>query len=152
MPFCTECGNKFSDDSKFCPNCGKPNLSQIKQESSREGLRSQTDISESGNYGEQDNSFLRNKTDVSNQGNYGLNIHSLETDSMLENNRYTILEKLGAGGFGVVYKASDSFYDGELKALKIIYSENYSDRLVMYKLKLEAKNMIKINHPNVVRL
>ncbi len=137
MPFCSKCGNEIKNDDAFCPVCGTPNRfsEQEKAKNSNE---------------KQD--FTRYKTDVSSGGSYGLDARNLSEGTQLDNGRYTILEKLGEGAFGVVYKASDSNYEGDLKALKVIYSENYSDRLVMHKLKSEARNMIKINHPNVVRL
>ncbi len=137
MPFCSKCGNEIKNDDAFCPVCGTPNRF------------SEQEISTNTN---EKQDFARYKTDVSSGGTYGLDIRDLPQGTKLEDERYTILEKLGEGGFGVVYKASDSNYEGDLKALKVIYSENYSDRLVMHKLKSEARNMIKINHPNVVRL
>ncbi len=136
MPFCRKCGNDIENNDLYCPVCGEPNKLIAK---------AKTAVTDNSNN-------LRSHTLVSESGSYGLNVKNLLVGTTLENGRYTILEKLGAGGFGVVYKASDANYDGELKALKVIYSENYSDRLVMHKLKTEAKNMIKINHPNVVRL
>ena len=136
MPFCSDCGNNYPQETKFCPHCGAPNKTLIS---------AKTPVTDNS-------SNLRQATDVSGGGSYGLNVNNLPNGTTLENGRYTILKKLGEGGFGVVYQASDSFYDGELKALKVIFSENYSDRLVMHKLKTEAKNMIKINHPNIVRL
>ncbi len=138
MPFCMECGFKYPDSAKFCPECGAPNH-KLNNPDSDESNK----VNKAG---------LQFKTDVSGSGRYGLDIRDLPQGTQLENGRYTILSKLGEGGFGVVYKASDDNYDGELKALKVIYSENYSDRLVMHKLKAEAKNMIKVNHPHVVRL
>lgn len=136
MVFCQECGNSYPDEAKFCPHCGKPNALLTKSVTHRAD--------------ERDN--LRQKTDVSGAGRYGINVNNMPNGTTLEKGRYAILEKLGEGGFGVVYKATDTNYDGLFKALKVIYSENYSDRLVMHKLKTEAKNMISINHPNVVRL
>ena len=131
-----KCGDEIEIDDLYCPSCGEPNKLLDK---------TKTPVSAGVD-------TLRQKTDISGGGSYGLNVRELPNGTTLENGRYTILKKLGEGGFGVVYKASDGNYDGRLKALKIIYSENYSDRLVMHKLKTEAKNMIEINHPNVVRL
>ncbi len=155
MPFCTECGKRYQDEVRFCPHCGNPNALKKNEKQEVENFneyKQSTELGQSGDYGSPEDAGIRRKTNVSQAGSYGLDERNLPELTSLEKGRYTILKKLGAGGFGVVYKASDANYDGETKALKVIYSENYSDKLVMHKLKTEAKNMIKINHPRVVRL
>lgn len=65
--------------------------------------------------------------------------------------RYEIKKRLGSGGFGAVYMA----YDLQLKinkALKIISSEFSKDKEAMFDLEKEARVLINLNHPNIVRI
>lgn len=66
-------------------------------------------------------------------------------------NRYEILEKLGKGGMGEVYRA----YDKEVKedvALKLIRSEISSDKKTIERFNRELKLARKIIHKNVGRM
>ena len=65
--------------------------------------------------------------------------------------RYTIEKKLGEGGMGEVYLATDNSLE-RLVALKIL-SENFSrDAERIQRLKQEAKAASALNHPNIVTI
>ncbi len=62
--------------------------------------------------------------------------------------QYTILEKLGEGGMGVVYKAEDNKLD-RLVALKFLPAHLNASELDKARFIQEAKAAAALNHPNV---
>lgn len=65
--------------------------------------------------------------------------------------RYEILEKIGSGGMGEVFKAHDRRLD-RIVAIKVLKSEYHTDENFVRKFRRESLAAASISHPNIVSI
>ena len=65
--------------------------------------------------------------------------------------RYEIVEKIGSGGMGVVWKAKDKILDRHV-ALKILRPEMSEDQAFVQRFRQEAKAAASLSHSNIVNI
>jgi TolB-like protein len=61
---------------------------------------------------------------------------------------YRILEKLGEGGWGIVYRAHDERLDRDV-ALKVLSAGTLADEASRKRFRKEALTLARLNHPNI---
>jgi serine/threonine-protein kinase len=65
--------------------------------------------------------------------------------------RYRIVEKLGAGGMGEVYRAHDEQLKRDV-AIKVLLADTLADDHARKRFRKEAETLSKLNHPNIAQI
>ncbi len=64
---------------------------------------------------------------------------------------YEVADEIGAGGMGVVYRATDTTLDREV-AIKVLPESMASDAERIARFDREAKTLASLNHPNIAQI
>ncbi len=64
---------------------------------------------------------------------------------------YRLIEKIGEGGMGVVWKAVDTTLDREV-AIKVLPDAFSKDAERLARFEREAKSLASLNHPNIAAI
>lgn len=80
-----------------------------------------------------------------------LRLTSELSQGMTIRDKYLILDKLGEGGMGVVYRARHLAFN-EIRALKVVHSALAENPAFLRRFKTEAIIARKLQHPNAVRI
>ncbi len=76
---------------------------------------------------------------------------SLASLNGLQLSHYRIIEEIGSGGMGVVYRAQDKHLDREV-AIKVLHPGTITDESARRHLHKEATALSKLNHPNIATI
>ncbi len=132
---CLQCGHENSADLIECENCGEVVV----------------DVFGSNKPADEGTSFI----DVDSRGSTVSAAAPMTADQavpgVVVGGRYEILEQIGEGGMGCVYKVRDQELD-KVIALKLIRSEQAGDPTTVQRFKQELILARQVTHKNVVRI
>ncbi|MEM1149191.1 MAG: protein kinase [Pseudomonadota bacterium] len=135
MKICRDCGVQMVSDAAFCPECGKPQLSE--PETVPQQTLSGLQTIGPGDLGGQ---TLATGVDLSDV--------KLEPGTIFAD-RFEIQEQIGEGGMGVVYHAKDTL-TGKSVALKLLTSRLIGSEAAAQRLITEGALAQDIRHENIV--
>jgi serine/threonine protein kinase len=118
---CVHCGTAFPLGARFCPSCGRP--AELSARHLPPPVR-------------------RHSTAIT-------TADPLIGQVVAE--RYRILEQLGRGGMGVVYRV-EHVHIGKLMAMKLLSGELAHEANTLKRFEREAKVISKLTHPNTVQI
>jgi len=82
----------------------------------------------------------------------GVKLINIYSDKKLTNlGKYNLLNKLGRGGYGTVYRAIDTVLEVE-RAVKVLHPPLAADPQFIKRFQKEAKTAARLDHPNIVRV
>ena len=86
------------------------------------------------------------------QGKSGIKLINIYSDKELAKlGKYNLLEKLGRGGYGTVYRALDTVLEVE-RAVKVLHPPLAADPHFIERFQKEAKTAARLKHANIVQV
>ena len=147
---CAECYKKFSSDLSRCPECGwvpglydrsggpESNVTLDAGQPVSPPARSSSDVARAGSAG----LYGRNDVPESN-----VTLRDLRPNIILAG-RYTLIEKLGSGGFGEVWKARDTV-SGVPVAIKLLRSDIAGNDDEFERMRENFQKVHALHHPRI---
>jgi serine/threonine protein kinase len=134
--FCPRCRTSYTEQQRFCSECGADMLraSAIDLAAVRESVDGSENAS--GATARPDR-----RVTASNQAWLG----------KLVDNRYRVIEMVGRGGMGVVYKV-EHVRMGKIAAMKVLHRDLNDDPEVVHRFEREATAVSRLQHPNTVQV
>ncbi len=65
---------------------------------------------------------------------------------------YLIVERIGGGAFGAVYKAQHARLSGKFFAIKVLHPHIAADTEIIKRFEREAESLALLDHPNIVQI
>jgi serine/threonine protein kinase len=146
--YCPNCGEECSWDHRFCQRC-RAELQPVTESRKGQTPRSIGSLDFTSTELELVADFLPGKVTPT-PADFTQTELGFPTNLLLLN-RYRIQRQLGMGGMGRVYLAMDEKLENPV-AIKVLREVLMRDPGSVKRLIAEAKNSIKLAHPNVVRV
>lgn len=127
---CPNCGIQSRSGIRFCPACGAAMPSTEPLASDSSGAGADNLPRDTGPGSGQD----KNADDLTG--------HTLD-------NKYRIVEKIGSGGMGSIYKAT-RLHIGDSVAVKVLHPESVGDKQAIERFRREARAAARLKHVNAV--
>ena len=124
---CPACSTEIAEDSRFCSSCGS-SIAELSAEAKRDRTPSHESTPPSSD---------------SHHGRFG--------PGTILAGRYRIIERIGKGGMGEVYRADDLMLD-HVVALKFLPVELTRNTEALKRFRGEVRIARQISHPNVCRV
>jgi eukaryotic-like serine/threonine-protein kinase len=127
---CPGCHKALAENTRFCTSCGTP-LAPVEDSPSIASSDTPTRL-------------------VNNYPAYELEPDDPLIGRVLES-KYKLIDRLGEGGMGVVYRAT-RIHIGDEVAVKVLHSNYVKDRATLERFRREARAAAMLHHPNVVAI
>ena len=129
---CQSCHDVLADDAQFCGSCGMPTSRHSSDAATQIDVQKETN---------QNRPFTNEQHARPKDPRVGLILDS----------KYRLLESLGHGGMGSVFRA-ERLHIGDEVAVKLLHRDLVRERQALERFRREAQTAARIRHPNVVSI
>jgi len=152
--FCPECRSSFSADDRYCGKCGADmhSASGLRHASTSQQIAKSRGKPRSVRPTDDTEAIdTIPKDDADWDGGHERRTTQDAWQGKTIDSRYRVLEIIGSGGMGVVYKV-EHLRMGKVAAMKVLHGELAEDPEVIGRFHREAKAVSRLHHPNTVQV